>query len=141
MKCDAGIHEETCTYVVLSGDTTMFPSFGERVPNELTVSALHTMQIEVIFPPERKCSVWVWVGGGSPFHSRWHKPSQEHYLDIFRLSGAGVQRASRTSEPCQRCSHGGRGCRPDFAPECSKRLRRCQGAHWKRERSIDIIPR
>ena len=39
MKCDAGTHEGTRTCVVLSGDTTMFPSFGECVPNELTVSA------------------------------------------------------------------------------------------------------
>ena len=52
MKCDAGIREETCTYVVLSGDTIMFPGFGERVPNELTVSALYTMQFEVICLPE-----------------------------------------------------------------------------------------
>ena len=29
MKCDAGIHEETCTHVVLSGNTIMFQSFGE----------------------------------------------------------------------------------------------------------------
>ena len=66
MKCDAGTHEGTCTYVVLSGDTIMFQSFGERVPNELTVSALYTMQIEEICLPERKCSVSVWVGGASP---------------------------------------------------------------------------
>ena len=26
MKCDADVHEETSTCVVLSGDTTMFPS-------------------------------------------------------------------------------------------------------------------
>ena len=42
MKCDADILEEPCTFVVLS-------SFGERVPNELTVSALYTMQMEEIF--------------------------------------------------------------------------------------------
>ena len=35
MKCDAGIHEETYTYVVLSGETTMFQGIGERMPNEL----------------------------------------------------------------------------------------------------------
>ena len=39
MKCDACTHEGTRIYVVLSGDTTMFPSLGECVPNELTVSA------------------------------------------------------------------------------------------------------
>ena len=61
MKCDACTHEETFTYVVLSGHTTMFPSFGECAPNELTVSALHTMQFGVICPQERKFSVWVWA--------------------------------------------------------------------------------
>ena len=61
MKCNACTHEETFTYVVLSGDTTMFPSFGECVPNELTVSALYTMQFGVICPRERKFSVWAWA--------------------------------------------------------------------------------
>ena len=41
---DADVHEEMCTYIVLSGDTTMFPSFGERVPNELTVSGLKSQR-------------------------------------------------------------------------------------------------
>ena len=35
MKCDAGIHEETYTYVVLSSETTMFQGIGKRIPNEL----------------------------------------------------------------------------------------------------------
>ena len=39
MKGVAGAHEGTRSYVVLSDDTTMFPNFGECVPNELTVSA------------------------------------------------------------------------------------------------------
>ena len=33
----------------------MFPSFGERVPTELTVSALHTMLIEVGIDMWRSC--------------------------------------------------------------------------------------
>ena len=70
MKCDAGIHEETCTHVVLSGDTTMFRSFSVSVPNELTVSVLSL--------PERKSSVWVWIGRASLFYSQWHKPPQKH---------------------------------------------------------------
>ena len=32
MKCDADVHEEMCTCVVLSGDTTMFQDIGEHVP-------------------------------------------------------------------------------------------------------------
>ena len=45
MKCDAGIHQEMCAYVVLSANTTVFQGFGERVPNELTASAPCTMRI------------------------------------------------------------------------------------------------
>ena len=35
MKCDAGNHEESYTYVVLSSETTMFQGIGKRMPNEL----------------------------------------------------------------------------------------------------------
>ena len=35
IKCDAGMHEETCAHVVLSCDTTMFQGIVERMPNEL----------------------------------------------------------------------------------------------------------
>ena len=46
MKFDADVHEEMCTYVVLSGDTTMFQDIGEHMP---TTSAPETMQIKVVF--------------------------------------------------------------------------------------------
>ena len=54
MKCDADVHEEMCTYVVLSGDTTMFQDIGEHMP---TTSAPEMMQIKVICPPERNHSM------------------------------------------------------------------------------------
>ena len=48
MKCDADVHEEMRTYVVLSGDTTLFQDIDERMP---TTSAPVSMQIKVICPP------------------------------------------------------------------------------------------
>ena len=45
MKCDADVPEERCTYVVFSGDTTMFPGFSEHMPTTL---APEMMQIMVI---------------------------------------------------------------------------------------------
>ena len=56
MKCDADVHEEMCTYVVLSGDTTMFQDIGERMPAK---SAPISMQIKVICPPERNHSMYI----------------------------------------------------------------------------------
>ena len=50
----ADVHEETCTYVVLSGDTTMFQDIDEHMP---TTSAPFSMQIKVICPPERNHSM------------------------------------------------------------------------------------
>ena len=41
-KCDAGIHEETFTRVVLSGDTTMFQDIGEHIPTTSAPGALQT---------------------------------------------------------------------------------------------------
>ena len=45
MKCDADVHVEMCTSVVLSDDTTVFQDIGEHMP---TTSAPETMQIKVI---------------------------------------------------------------------------------------------
>ena len=43
MKFDADVHEEMCSYLVLSGDTTMFQDIGEHMP---TTSAPEAMQIK-----------------------------------------------------------------------------------------------
>ena len=74
----------------------MFQGFGERMPDELTASALYTMRIKVICPPEGKDSVW---------------EEQTH----FTLSGASLRRnttwtfssQAKSDVHCQRCSHGG----------------------------------
>ena len=54
MKCDADVHEQMCTFFVLSSDTTMFQDIDERMP---TTSAPASMQFKVICPPERNHSM------------------------------------------------------------------------------------
>ena len=103
-----------------SGDTTMFPSFSECGPNELTVSALYTMQFDVIRPQERKFSVWVWALSCKSISFLVAQASAgglfSSYLEL-------VYRDGRTSEAFQRSSHGGRGFRHVFTSECSKGAR------------------
>ena len=74
--------------MVLSGGTTMFAGFGERMTKELTAledrrrsswwrqstGLPSTMKIEVVAPPEHKYSVW--IGGSilsslSTFEQMW----------------------------------------------------------------------
>jgi len=74
MKCDVDIRKELYANVILSGGTTFFPGFAERMENELTVSAPANMRIKIVAPPERKFSVW--IGGSilaslSTFQSMW----------------------------------------------------------------------
>eukprot|EP00929_Paragymnodinium_shiwhaense_P061406 TRINITY_DN30671_c0_g1_i1.p1 TRINITY_DN30671_c0_g1~~TRINITY_DN30671_c0_g1_i1.p1 ORF type:complete len:251 (+),score=35.22 TRINITY_DN30671_c0_g1_i1:3-755(+) len=63
MKCNVDIRRHLYSNVVLSGGTTMFPGFVERMTRELTALAPPTMKIEIVAPPERQYSVW--IGGSS----------------------------------------------------------------------------
>ncbi|EFX73805.1 cytoplasmatic actin [Daphnia pulex] len=60
MKCDVDMRKDL--YAVLSGGTTMYPGFADRMQKEITALAPSTMKIKIIAPPERKYSVWI---GGS----------------------------------------------------------------------------
>ena len=62
MKCDIDIRKDLYANIVLSGGSTMFPGFAERMHKEITALAPPTMEIKIIAPPERKYSVWI---GGS----------------------------------------------------------------------------
>ncbi|XP_046643747.1 actin, clone 302-like isoform X1 [Daphnia pulicaria] len=66
MKCDVDMHKDLYANIVLSGGTTMYPGFADRMQKEITALAPSTMKIEIIAPPERKNSVWI---GGSLFAS------------------------------------------------------------------------
>ena len=87
MKCYFELRSELFTNIVLSGGSTMFPGFADRLQKELTALAPNTKKIDVIAPPERKYSAWI---GGSilaslpTFKSMWI--SKEEYDE----SGASI---------------------------------------------------
>ena len=63
MKCDVDIRKDLYANIVLSGGSTMYPGFTDRMQKELqTLASSGTMKIKIIAPPERKYSVWI---GGS----------------------------------------------------------------------------
>merc|ERR1712054_583099 len=74
MKCDLDIRKDLYANIVLSGGSTMFPGFPERMEKEISELAPSTMKVKVFAPPERKYSVW--IGGSilaslSTFQSTW----------------------------------------------------------------------
>ena len=66
MACDIDIRCELLSNIVLSGGTTLFPGFADRLTKELTALVPSTMKVKVIAPPDRKYSVWI---GGSTLAS------------------------------------------------------------------------
>jgi len=62
LKSDVDIRRDLFRNVVISGGTTMFPGFAQRVHAELKAKAPASMAIKIIAAAERKYSVWI---GGS----------------------------------------------------------------------------
>ncbi|KAI3506412.1 hypothetical protein L1887_28770 [Cichorium endivia] len=62
MRCDVDLRKDLFGNIMLSGGSTMFPGFADRMSKELTDLAPNRMKVKVIAPPERKYSVWI---GGS----------------------------------------------------------------------------
>ena len=82
-NCDIDIRKSLFHDIVLSGGSTMFPGYGDRVEKELKNITPASMKVRVISPPERKFSVW--IGGSilaslSSFQSQWI--SREEYDEI-----------------------------------------------------------
>lgn len=61
MKCDPNIHEELYSNIVLSGGSTLFPGFADRIQKEITALAPPTMKIKIIAAPDQ--NIQVWIGG------------------------------------------------------------------------------
>lgn len=66
-SCDANIHDELYSNVVLSGGSTMFAGIGERLEKELRVLEPARQNVRVVAPAERKYSAWI---GGSMMASQ-----------------------------------------------------------------------
>ena len=86
MRCDVDIRKDLFANIVLSGGSSMFPGFADRLQKELTpqegIGSMvpNNTKVKVIAPPERKYSTW--IGGSilaalSSFKSLWI--SKEEY--------------------------------------------------------------
>jgi actin-related protein len=62
MKTRTDIQKDLYLNVVMSGGTSMFEGFAERLNKELVALAPTAMKVKINSPPERKYSVWI---GGS----------------------------------------------------------------------------
>lgn len=74
MKCDVDIRKALYGNILLSGGTTMYPGFAERIQKEITTFAPASMKIKIVASPLRKYSVW--MGGSlqaslSTFQQMW----------------------------------------------------------------------
>jgi actin len=58
MKCDIDIRRDLCQNIVLSGGSSMFPGFAQRLEFELTRRLPGNMKVKVSAPEQRKYAVW-----------------------------------------------------------------------------------
>ena len=83
MKCDCDVRRDLFCNIVLSGGSTMFPGFADRIHQELASMAPRNTRIKVIAPPERYATVW--IGGSilaslSTFQQMWI--SKQEYEEV-----------------------------------------------------------
>jgi actin-related protein len=64
LKNDIDIRGDFYSNIVLSGGSTLFKGFPERITEEISKLAPISMKVKVVAPPERKFSTWI---GGSIF--------------------------------------------------------------------------
>ena len=74
MRCDEEIRKDLYGNVLLSGGSTLFHGFAQRVEKELKSRAPASTKVNVIAPPKRHLSAW--IGGSilsslSTFQSMW----------------------------------------------------------------------
>nr|CAD2161643.1 unnamed protein product [Meloidogyne enterolobii] len=87
MKCDTGIRKELFTNIVLSGGTTMYPGFSDRMQKEITDLTPRTMNINIIAPPDRKYTAWI---GGSVLASLSTFQNMKIFKDEYEESGPAI---------------------------------------------------
>ncbi|SCW03520.1 LAFE_0G12288g1_1 [Lachancea fermentati] len=74
MKVDLDLRSSLFSNIVLSGGTTMFRGFGDRLLNELRALTEPNTKIKIFAPPERKYSTWIGgsiLAGLSTFKKIW----------------------------------------------------------------------
>jgi len=79
-NCDIDMRSSLLSNILLTGGTSMFPGFADRIQKDITALAPASCRIKVIAPPERKYSTWIGgsiLGSLSTFQSQWI--SKEEY--------------------------------------------------------------
>ena len=76
MKCDVNIRDELFNNIVLSGGSTMYPGFADRLQKEISALAPSTIKPSVIALPDLDRKYSVWIGGSivaslSTFQKSW----------------------------------------------------------------------
>ncbi len=61
-ECDVDLRRDLFSNIVLSGGSTMYPGFKERLAKEIKEQIPDSVDVRIISPPERMYSVWI---GGS----------------------------------------------------------------------------
>ena len=87
MRCNINLRKDLYANIVLSGGTTMFEGFAERLDKEITALAPPTMRVKIVAPPERKYAVWV---GGSILASFSTFPQMVITKDEYNESGPSI---------------------------------------------------
>jgi actin-related protein len=60
--CDMNLHKELYSNIILSGGSSKFPGFKERLEREISKLVPNSMEVSIYAPSERELSTWV---GGS----------------------------------------------------------------------------
>jgi centractin len=74
MKCDLNLRRTLFSNITLSGGSTMFRGFGDRLLNDMKRLGPKDTKIRIYAPPERKYSAWIGgsiLGSLSTFKKMW----------------------------------------------------------------------
>jgi len=86
-RVDMDLRKTLYSSIVLSGGSTMFPGFGDRLLNEVKNLAPKDIKIKISAPPERKYSTWM---GGSILASLTTFKRMWISADEYETDGANV---------------------------------------------------
>ena len=87
MKCSMDIQKDMYANVVVSGGSTEYAGFADRLSKELTALAPASMKPKIIAPPERKYSAWI---GGSVIASLSSFPTMWISKQEYDESGPSI---------------------------------------------------
>lgn len=79
MTCDIDIRRDLYQNIIITGGSTMFPGFADRLQKELDSLAPTSVKIKVIAAPERKYSVWIGgsiIGSLTAYQNMWITKSE-----------------------------------------------------------------